>query len=93
MQVGQLVPMRLSAQTTISTMWPSPSDFSPSWPSEPGSGIFAQVSASTTKIPSETRSKDKTVNSLGISARARAASPHPRSAMTVLGGYVDRDEM
>lgn len=86
-QFGQFVPIRLRAHTTTSTTWPSPLDFSSSRASDPGRGILLQVSASTTNFPSDIKSKDKTIIPSRTRERANAASPHPKSAMTVFVGY------
>ena len=83
MQFSQLRPIKLRAQTATSTTWPSPIVFSPALPSDPGSGIFSHISASTTNLPSETKSKETTDIPLWSKPLARAASPHPRSAISV----------
>jgi len=93
MHPGQLMPMRLNAQTTTSTICPPPSVGSWDNGSEPGSGRREQISASVTKAPSERRSNDKTFMPLECKALASAASPHPRSTMTDLGGYFESSSM
>jgi hypothetical protein len=54
--IGQFVPIRLNAQTTTSTTCAEPTAFSLPHPSEPGSGIRPETSASITYSPSDTRS-------------------------------------
>lgn len=84
---GQLVLIKLRAQIATSTTAPSPSEGSASSGSKPGRGILSQMSAWVTYFLSDTRSNESTFIPCGISIRARAASPHPRSAMSVFWGY------
>lgn len=83
------MPMRLSAQTTTSTICASPSLLSSVSGSDPGRGILSHISAATTNGFVEMRSKESTTSPLGSKDRASAASPHPRSATTVFDAAED----
>lgn len=82
---SQLTFMRLSAHTHASTIC------APSSSSEPGKGILEHTSASTIHGLLLTRSKLRTANPFGARARARAASPHPRSAITTVEDAEDEE--
>lgn len=77
-QFNQLVLIKLREQTTTSTTWPATSE-----DSSPGRGNFPHISASITYGFVEAKSYESTVRPSGTNSRARAASPHPKSTMTV----------
>jgi hypothetical protein len=79
---SQLVLIRLREHTITSTIWP----VDPS--AAPGKGNLEQISAATTYASSLFRSYESTQIPFGISAFASAASPHPKSAITVPFGSV-----
>lgn len=86
-QLGQLTPIKLRAQTTTSTTWPAPTDLGLPDSSDPGRGILSQISTSTTYSLSDTKSNEITEIPLDARFFARAASPQPKSAIRIFWGY------